>query len=189
MHKSIRMEEIMRKKLFTLAAAMMALTVMLTGCGSNDGDSKEVNQDSTKESTDKKEESGYAFTVDGVKINVDVDFAPLLEKLGEPLSVFEAESCAAQGIGRTYTYADFIIDTYPDGDTDRVLCIILRTDNVATEEGIDLSMTKDEIIAKYGEPDKQNDISIGYSSNGMRLSFIFEGDSLLSIQYDSSLNL
>lgn len=179
----------MRKKVLALALGVIMAAAALTGCGSDDAVNASGEGNKKTESNDKKEGAGYSFTYNGTKIGVDMDFAPILEKLGEPLSYFEAESCAAQGIGKTYTYADFVIDTYPDGDKDLVLCITLKTDNVATAEGIDLSMTKEKVEEKYGKPDESTDIAMGYKKDGMRINFIFEGDTMVSIQYDSSLNL
>ncbi|MFQ9933996.1 MAG: hypothetical protein ACLRVQ_06140 [Lachnospiraceae bacterium] len=179
----------MKKRVLALTLGMMMTAFALTGCSSDADNKSGENNTKESENTSVNETSGYVFTYNDIKIGVDMDFAPILEKLGEPLSYFEAESCAAQGIGKTYTYSDFVIDTYPDGDRDLILCITLKTDNVATEEGIDLSMTKDDVTAKYGEPTEETDIAIGYKKDGMRINFIFEGDTMISIQYDSSLNL
>ena len=65
---------------------------------------------------------------------------------------------------------------------------IIRTDNVATDEGIDLSSSRDDIIAAYGEPASEVTGSLVYELNGTTLKFIFDGDNLSSIEYDSELN-
>lgn len=181
------MKKMKKKFLAIMMLSILSLSTVLSGCSSEDN-SKD--NDKKQESNDKKDkvEKGYLFSNKGIKISVDSDLKPVLEVLGEPQSYFEAPSCATEGIGKVYTYSDFQIDTYPDGEKDLILCITLKTDNVSTAEGIDLSMDKDKIIEVYGSDYEETDISMSYKKDGMKLSFIFEGDSLVSIQYDSSLN-
>ena len=153
---------------------IMVATVMFAfvGCGSSSNDTKVI-------------EGGAS---QAVTIAVDADAAPIVEKLGEPKNYFESPSCAAEGIGKLYTYDDFEIQTYPDGDNDLILYVQLRTDNVATDEGIDLSSSKEDIVAAYGEPSEEATGSMTYEKNGTKLVFIFDGDSLISIEYDSPKN-
>lgn len=178
------MIKIKKKFLAIMILSILALSTVLSGCSSEE-DSKD--NDKKQESNDKKDK-GYLFSYNGTKISVDSDMKPVFEALGEPQSYFESPSCAAEGIGKIYTYADFQIETYPDGEKDLILCITLKTDNVSTAEKIDLSMDKEKIIEVYGSDYDETDIAMIYKKDGMKLSFIFEGDSLTSIQYDSSLN-
>lgn len=171
---------------------IMVVTVMFAfvGCGSSSNDTKVIeggaSQAVTTESAET--ESGFVFNYNGTAIAVDADAAPIVEKLGEPKNYFESPSCAAEGIGKLYTYDDFEIQTYPDGDNDLILYVQLRTDNVATDEGIDLSSSKEDIVAAYGEPSEEATGSMTYEKNGTKLVFIFDGDSLISIEYDSPKN-
>ncbi len=129
---------------------------------------------------------GYFFMAGNVKLAPDMYMDGLLEQLGDGYSYYEEESCAAQGTARFYTYSDYEIDTYPEGDKDRILYIILKTDNVKTPEGADLSMTKDQIISLYGDAYTEEGRQISYNKGNMRLAFIFHEDgSLASIEYDS----
>lgn len=181
------MIKIKKKFLAIMILSILALSTVLSGCSSEE-DSKD--NDKKQESNDLKDKTdkGYLFSYNGTKIFVDSDMKPVFEALGEPQSYFESPSCAAEGIGKIYTYADFQIETYPDGEKDLILCITLKTDNVSTAEKIDLSMDKEKIIEVYGSDYDETDIAMIYKKDGMKLSFIFEGDSLTSIQYDSSLN-
>ncbi len=179
----------MKNKLliFSLVATM---ALSLVACGSSN-DTKVIESSGSGEAATTSESTtstGYVFTYDGTDIPVDADVAPIIEALGEASQYFESPSCAADGIGKLYTYSDFEIQTYPDGDVDRVLYVLLRTDNVATAEGIDLSSSRDDIIAAYGDPTSEVTGSLTYEKDGMSLVFIFDGDSLISIEYDSSLN-
>ena len=178
----------MKNKILTLGL-IAAMTLTLYGCGSS-SDTKVIESDTTSNAQVGSTESatGYVFNYDGMDITVDSDVAPVIEKLGEANSYFESPSCAAECIGKLYTYSDFEIQTYPDGDIDRILYVLFKTDNVTTAEGIDLSSSKDDIIAAYGQPTEEVTGSMKYEKDGMTLVFIFDSDSLISIEYDSSLN-
>lgn len=178
----------MKKKILALGLiATMALSMVACG-SSNDTKVIESNTSSNAGDASSSSSTGYVFNYNGTAIAVDADAAPIIEKLGEPASYFESPSCAAEGIGKLYTYSDFEIQTYPDGDKDLILYVLLRTDNVATAEGIDLSSSKEDIIAAYGEPTEEVTGSLKYVKDDMTLVFLFNGDSLLSIEYDSAKN-
>lgn len=99
----------------------------------------------------------------------------------------EEPSCAAQGIAKLYTYSSYEIDTYPDGDRDLIASIILKDDNVATSEGVDLSMTRADVVEAYGEDYEEAEGCITYTKDGMKLKFILDGENLASIEYNSSV--
>ena len=65
---------------------------------------------------------------------------------------------------------------------------MLRTDNVATAEGIDLSSSREDIVGAYGQATEEDSSSMKYQKGDMTLVFIFDGDSLISIEYDSAMN-
>ena len=177
----------MKNKLIMLGmVACMALSMV--ACGGSD--TKVIESDGSQASTTTAAATatGYVFNYQGTDIPVDADVAPIVDTLGDPSEYFESPSCAAEGIGKLYTYSDFEIQTYPDGDTDKVLYVRLKTDNVATAEGIDLSSSRDDVVAAYGEPTSDVTGALTYEKDGMSLVFIFDGDSLSSIEYDSSLN-
>lgn len=176
----------MKNKLIMLGmVACMALSMV--ACGGSD--TKVIESDGSQASTTAAATStGYVFNYQGTDIPVDADVAPIIDTLGDPSEYFESPSCAAEGIGKLYTYSDFEVQTYPDGDTDKVLYVRLKTDNVATAEGIDLSSSRDDVVAAYGEPASEVTGALTYEKDGMSLVFIFDGDSLSSIEYDSSLN-
>ncbi len=178
------------KFLATALIAVLALSMMACG-SSNDTKVIESNNAAGADtaSTSKTSTAGYVFNYNGTEIPVDADVAPIIETLGDANSYFESPSCAADGIGKLYTYSDFEIQTYPDGDVDRVLYVLLRTDNVATAEGIDLSSAKEDIVGAYGQATEEGTGSMKYEKDGMKLVFIFDNDdNLVSIEYDSAKN-
>ena len=189
---NVRKENIMKaKKLFLCATLATACIFSLIGCSSSSSSDDvkviEGTADTTETTDASTGSSGYVFTYQGTEIPVDADAADIIEALGEPNSYFEAESCAAQGIGKHYTYNDIEIETYPDGDTDRILYVMLKSDAVSTAEGINISSTKDDILEAYGEPTEEITGSLVYEKDSMKLKFLFDGDSIISIEYDSPL--
>ena len=179
----------MKKRIIALGM-MIAMSFAAVACGSSN-DTKVIESTDTAKANGGVEAAstaGYVFNYNGMDIAVDSDVAPVIEKLGEPNEYFESPSCAAEGIGKLYTYSDFEIQTYPDGDVDRVLYVLLRTDNVATAEGIDLSSSREDIVEAYGQATEEATGSMKYEKDGMTLVFLFDGESLISIEYDSSLN-
>ena len=191
----------MKKRFLTVLLTMSMIAVLgLTGCGKDSKDEENEVQNSTEdqdgaeapaESGEEKPAAsggkGYVFENDGITIGVDVDMAPIADALGEPKSIFEEPSCAAQGTAYLYTYPGFTVNTYPDGETNLVGYITLKDDTVATPEGIDLSSTREDVIAAYGEDYAEDDKKISYEKDGMTLNFIFSGDVIASIEYVSSV--
>ena len=131
--------------------------------------------------------NGYYFSYNDMDIRVDADAKAVTDALGESDTYFESPSCAAQGTGRLYGYGDFEIQTYPDGDDDKILYVMLKTDMVSTPEGIDISKSRDDVMECYGKPDEENASSLIYEKDGMKLKFIFDKDDMISIEYDSPL--
>lgn len=173
------------KKLFAVVLSVcLAGTIGLSGCGS-EADSGDVPAQGAEKNDDGGR--GYVFEANGVEIAVDMDMSTIEDALGEPASYFEEPSCAAQGTARLFTYAGFEVDTYPDGDKDLVGCIILKDDTVATPEGVDLSMTKADVIAAYGEEYTEDGTALVYEKDGMTLSFILDGENIAAIEYNSSV--
>lgn len=191
----------MKKRFLTVLLTMSMIAVLgLTGCGKDSKDEENEVQNSTedqdgaeapaesgKEKPAASGGKGYVFENDGITIGVDVDMAPIADALGEPKSIFEEPSCAAQGTAYLYTYPGFTVNTYPDGETNLVGYITLKDDTVATPEGIDLSSTREDVIAAYGEDYAEDDKKISYEKDGMTLNFIFSGEDIASIEYVSSV--
>lgn len=142
--------------------------------------------DADRDSDDADELKGYVFTADGVDMAMDMEMEDVLAKLGEPVSYFEAASCAFQGLDKVYTYNHYEIDTYPDGDDDRISSIILKDDLIATPEGLSIGMTKADMENAYGTGYETNGNMCVYTKDGMHLSILVENDAVTSIQYNSA---
>ena len=125
----------------------------------------------------------FSFAANGAEITVNENMANVLAALGEPQSYFEAESCAFEGLDKTYTYAGFVITTYPDGDQDFINSIRLTDDSAATREGVYIGCTADQVRAAYGEEEDGPVSALSYTNGDTRLNFILEGDAVISIEY------
>lgn len=133
-------------------------------------------------------DAGYFFVIDGVAVSPDADMDELAAELGESKSVFTAPSCAGEGITYLYSYGSYEIETYPAEDgKNRIAYIVLRDDTVTTAEGIDLSMTKQDVLLIYGESSVEGENKIIYEKNGTKLIFLFDGEDMVSIEYASGV--
>lgn len=138
--------------------------------------------------TEGNTENGYFFVTGGVTVGVDMDMDELVSELAEAKSVFEAPSCAGEGVDYVYNFGSYQIETYPAADgKNRIGFITLKDDMVATAEGIDMSMTKGDVIQTYGEDYEEIGDGITYEKDGTKLNFIFNGDDIISIEYASAV--
>ena len=185
-----------------LAMTMAAALLLLAGCGDSErvisgevvnvttgsqiqeeaGEPESLPSSQQEQTTAVK---GYVFVTGGVTVEMDGDMAPVLAALGEPASYFEAASCAFEGLDKIYTYNGFEIDTYPAQDTDLVSAVILKDDSVTTAEGICIGDPLEKLLAAYGEGNQENGMLV-YEKDGMKLCFILQDDSVISIEYRST---
>lgn len=171
----------MRKKLFALLL-VAAMVLSLTACGGENNTQNDDPPVSEPEIVD-NETPLYYFEVNGKRVDVNEDMALALADLGEPLSYFEAESCAFDGLDKTYTYSGFVITTRPEGEKDYIQSILLTDDSVTTAKGIYIGSTREEVIASYGETDDTLPTLLSYTGAGTTLNFVFDGDTVISIEY------
>ena len=131
----------------------------------------------------RKVKRSNSFVVNGFSLTPNMDASGIKGALGEPLSYFEEPSCASQGTDKYYTYPGYMIQTYDDGEKEVINYITFKDDSVSTKEGIDLSMTKENVIEAYGEDYYETANSISYESGDTKLKFIFEDDLIIAIEY------
>lgn len=129
----------------------------------------------------------YVFEYKGVKIAPDMNTNEFLSALGDPLHYYEVKSCAFEGMDKIYTYTSFEISTYPNGANDLVSSIYFKDDTVTTQEGAYLGMAKSDVLALYGSDYAESAGAYVYSKGGMELRFIFDGETLASIEYATTV--
>lgn len=178
---------------------ILVCAFVLTACGkSGENSNNSGNQTSTESagsqqsnnsesSVPGKVTDGYYFETSGVKIIPDMEAKDLLDALGEPVSYFEANSCAFGDQDKVWTYGGFTIDTYQLEGIDYIYDVIFTNDTVETPEGIYLGKTHDDVIKAYGTPDEEGETSLLYKKGNMKLIFIIEDEKVKSIEYDSTV--
>ncbi len=195
-------------KKLRLAALALATAFSITACGGDDvkviekeqavsettenADKNTVETTATKESNEESSTTaGYAYLAEGpsgsIEVTPDMDMSVVLEALGEETTYFEAASCAFEGLDKVYTYDHFEIDTYPDGDTDKISAIILLDDLTTTQEGVYIGQSKADMESAYGTDYEKNSNSYTYTKDGAHLEFILEGETIISISYNSAV--
>lgn len=129
---------------------------------------------------------GYVFIYNGTSVEIDADAAPVVNTLGEPLSYFEAASCAFEGLDKIYTYSGFELNTYPVGDKDHISAIVFRDDSVSTAEGVCIGDSLEKVQQAYGTDGVEENGMLVYEKDGMKLCFILKED-VVSIEYRSTV--
>lgn len=162
---------------------MLILVFAFASCdtpSTDTGESENASQNSLDDS------SNYVFIVESANsfaLSIDRDMKDVLAALGEPLSYFEAASCAFEGLDKTYTYAGFTVTTRPDGDKDYVNCVYLTDDSLTTPEGLYIGAAARDVLDCYGTPNQQTDTLISYVSGNTVLNFILKDSAVISIEY------
>lgn len=186
----------MKKKIAILLVAAMALA--LSACSSEPktigGDVQNVQSKTDNQA--QVENNGattnaipdtYTFTSKGVKFTADMVCEDVVKQLGDPVSYFEAASCAFDGLEKTYTYSGFEIGTYEDGEIDRIAMVLLTNDLVSTEEGVSIGEDVTKVESVYGTATESSDRMRSYEKNGVKLIFILNEDGKISsIQYSTT---
>jgi len=161
-----------------------------TPVNENPGNENTGNENTGDEAASQADIKGFGFEVNGVVLVPDMDFDAVLSQIGgsEIKEPFAAPSCAGQGTSYTYDFGSFQVETYPSEEVEKAIAyIILKDDTVATMEGIDLSMTREDIIEAYGDSYTETEKGLIYEKDGVKLKFIFEGDNIVSIEYASAV--
>lgn len=175
----------MKKRIISILLSLAAL-VSLAACGGNPAGSSPASGGGSAGSPDSsapEKGAAFSFAADGAEITVNENMADVLAALGEPQSYFEAESCAFEGLDKTYTYAGFVITTYPDGERDFINSIRLTDDSAATQEGAYIGCTADQVRELYGDAGDSLISALSYTNGDTTLNFILDGDTVISIEY------
>lgn len=159
------------KKLFSIILAVMVFALAACGGGS----------ESTGSQSDG---SKFAFKTGNITVKMNADAENVIANLGEPKSYFESESCAFKGLDKQYTYASFVVATYPKDDKDYISSVTLLDDTVATAEGIRIGSTVQEIDTAYGSNfTALTGESRSYVDGDAELQLIVTGGLVSSIAY------
>jgi hypothetical protein len=179
---------------------VLAIMLLLAGCSKGEStpttnDNVNTENPGTTQAADKEgtttedvdteveQGEGFQFEFNGVAIPLNVDAAPVIEALGEPVEYFEAPSCAFQGLDKIFYYNGFEINTYPSGDKDFISTVNFLDDSVATDKGIYLGSTLDDVVAAYGENYEVENTAYTYTLGETELTIIVENDVVSAITF------
>ena len=180
------------KKLLATLLALSLCLALLAGCGGN-ADNSQNNSGNT--SGDQSQNSGdtdsgenqaadlFIFTSNGVEVKMNAEADPIVEALGEPVSSYEAPSCAFQGTDYIYTYDGFQINTYPLNDVNYVSSVVLISDAVSTPEGLEIGGTLEDMVAAYGEDYTEEYGMYTYTRGDSQLAVLIGDGAITSIEY------
>lgn len=129
----------------------------------------------------------YELDYRGITISIDGDMRPVQEALGMPDGYFEADSSTIGSVNKMYSYGSLWIDTYPSENGELIASITLMNESLATNEGISVGQTLEDLEAAYGPDYTTQDTMLVYDRNGMKLCFNMEGDTIVSIRYQSKI--
>ena len=88
-----------------------------------------------------------------------------------------------QKLDKTYTYENYEITTYPDGDKDKIYTIYFLNAEAKTQEGVAVSDSLQKMLEIYGENYEIQGNQYTYTKGKTQLQFIVENDVITSIQY------
>ena len=126
----------------------------------------------------------FAFKMGDVLIEMNQNITDVIDKLGEPLGVFEAPSCAFDGIDRIYSYPGVQLYTYPVGDEDFIHTIGFFDDSIKTTEGgIRLGSTLQAVLDAYGDDYEYDTGMYTFARGRTRLEFLIEDDTVIGLSY------
>jgi len=125
----------------------------------------------------------FTLTFRDVQLTMHGNMLPILEVLGEPDFYFEAESCAFQGLDKTFTYGGIEIHTYESHGKDYISSILFLDDTLETNEGVVLFGSLDDIVKVYGETYTEDFSLYTFEGINSKINFLIENDEITSIEY------
>ena len=147
----------------------------------NAGNGENQESKAPDQSNDKKEKSAFRFQYEGVTMIPGEVFDQ--SALGGDYEFSEVPSCAFDGNDRVYTYEKFEVQTYVDGDQERIYSIYFIDPNLPTPEGLCLGDSADDVKSLYGEDYETIGNSYEYKGGNTVLTVITQNDMVVSIEY------
>lgn len=187
----------MKKTFALILAALLALSLSACSDGAADPTPTQGGSIPTPEGTQGTEtpqpegRSKYVFTYGEVRLPMNEEFSALREALGEPTTYFEAQSCAFDGLDKTFTYPGIELVTYPVEGVDYISDIYFLDESVSTAEGLHIGSTLEEVEAAYGTDHTADDFGFyyTYTDGDTQLKFGVEDGVVTEIEYLALNNL
>ena len=183
----------MKRTLISVTAAALAVTSVLAfaGCGKNEQPSADTaattaaaQETTAAQAQGAIPESDTVFTYNGAKVELNTPIDDMLATLGQANEVSSQLSCHGEGEDKTYTYNDFVLNTYPLDGQDRVLEIIVQSENIPTSKGIKVGDTAEAVKAAYGNGYREIGAYYAYDAGEKKsIQFLMENDVVKEIDY------
>lgn len=127
---------------------------------------------------------GFLFKYKGVSASMHGKASTLMKKAGKPISQKRSKSCAYNGLDSTYVYKDFVLTTYSNSvkGAQYINSISLRTNKVATKEGIKIGSSYNSVVKKYGKA-KDNFGVYVYTKGNTKLQIEITDNKVSKIMY------
>lgn len=164
-------------KMKKVLCLMMALLMVLALCACDSGNGPAT---TTTPDTDP---AGYLFTYNGKQIGLNMKMEDVTALIGPADRSNTSDSCAFGGTDTTYYYDSIRITTSDDKGYEWVYEIYLLDDLVATEEGVSVGSTAQQVTEKYGQSQEGSDSLLVYSKGGMKLKFSLKDGKVAAILY------
>ncbi len=123
----------------------------------------------------------YEFEHNGKTMKLGEVFS--IEKYGQPEDYTEVESCAFEGLDKTFNYGSYEVTTFSDNDKDKIYSIYFLDENVKTKEGIKITDSFDKMKKTYGDDYEKIDNMYTYTKQKTQLNFIINNNEITSIEY------
>ena len=165
------------KRIFTFVIVFVMM-LSLSACG----EEKVITREDTPETSNETSVS-YVFKFGDVEIPILAKSDEIIAKLGDPISKYEAPSCAFGEMDVVYTYAGVEIGTYQENGENFISYVLLKDDTVSTQEGLFIGSERSQVETLYGTPTSSEDTSYTYLTDDMKFVVFFEDDEVTSIEY------
>ena len=156
------------RKYILLLWSLLLVSLLCVGC-SQDGNGAQAKD--------------FSFVYQQTEIVPHAEAGPIIEKLGEPESYHEYDSCAFQGKDKRYQYKSVIICTYPKDGADFIYTIQLKDDLVETQEGVYIGISMEKVREIYGEPTEDTGTCYIYRRGKTELNIMYASGLVSDIVY------
>ena len=174
----------MKKLIAILLVLTLAASMAACGGKTEDPGALEI----TKAATEPAEEAPAAnnavklqFVYEGVTMIPGQAFDA--SALPEADSLYTVPSCALEGTDNVYNYGGFEVTAFDQGEGEFIYSVYIIDDSVATPEGLKVGDNADKVVELYGSDFQDNDGEYIYTQGEVMLIVLFEGDSIVSIEY------
>ena len=130
------------------------------------------------------EEPDFALLFNDFLIEMGQNITYVISALGEPLNIFEAPSCAFDGIDRVFLDPGVQLHTYPVGDDDLIHTISIRDDSLRTTEGrLVLGSSLQAMLEAYGDEYEHETGMYTFTRGQTTLQFFIDDGIITGITY------